>query len=111
MGRDGFVKLLMLDVIGVLESSPSNRSSTLTSILLGIFIRLGCIYDGFCFAVDGIFNFDCLARAVHLDGLDDLIWVFGQVWACLALLSPNAFVATQDAVFVVSVTRSCVDRF
>ena len=33
VGRDGFVKLLMLNVIGMLESSSSNSSSTLTSLL------------------------------------------------------------------------------
>ena len=93
MGRDGFVKLLMLNVIGMLESPSSNSSSALTSILLWIFVRLCCINDGFGFAVDRIFYFDGLSRAMHLDGLDDLIWIFGQVRACLTLLLPVAFVA------------------
>jgi len=108
VSRDGFLESLVLNVTSMLEGPLGNCFATLSSILLGMLVRLKSIDEGFGFAVDWVLYFDCFPRAFDLDAFDQLIWILGQVGACCALLSPIAFVAARDSVLVVSVTCSSV---
>ena len=61
VSRDGLLEPPILNVSSMLESSRSHSPTTCTSILLGVLIRLKCIDDGLCLAVDWVFNVDGLS--------------------------------------------------